>query len=154
MWKPHLFFYVIIAAFIVRLVGLSFGLPFRYHEDEPIIVNYALSYGTGDFNPRMFNVPPLLSYILFFEYGLFYLTGSILGIFKDVKDFGYLYLNDPSIFHLIGRVTFGVIPGTLSVLFLYQLGKKVFDERTGLIAASFLAINFLHVRDSHYNNII
>ena len=150
MWKFHPLVFIIIIAFIVRFIGLSFGLPFRYHDDEPIIVNYALSYGTGDFNPRMFNVPPLLSYLLFFEYGIFYLIGSLLGFFKDINDFGYLYLNDPTIFHMIGRVTFGIVPGVLSVLFLYQLGKKIFNEHIGLIAAFFLAINFLHVRDSHY----
>ncbi|MEE9193619.1 MAG: glycosyltransferase family 39 protein, partial [Thermodesulfobacteriota bacterium] len=125
-------------------------MPFLYHNDEPIVVNYALSYGTGDFNPRMFNVPPLLSYLLFFEYGVLYLIGSLLGFFKDLNDFGYLYLNDPTIFHIIGRVTFGIVPGVLSVFFLYRLGKKIFNEHIGLIAAFFLAINFLHVRDSHY----
>lgn len=141
---------IISIAFSVRTIGLNFGLPFAYHDDEPIIVNYALSYGTGDFSPRTFNIPPLLSYLLYFEYGIFYLIGLLLGIFSNINDFGYLFLNNPTAFYLIGRFTYGVLPGTLSVFFLYLLGKKVFNKQVGLIAAFFLAVNFLHVRDSHY----
>ena len=61
---------IISVAFLVRLTGINFGLPFAYHDDEPIIVNYALAYGTGDFNPHVFKMSPFLSYLLFFLYGI------------------------------------------------------------------------------------
>lgn len=141
---------IIILAFLVRVIGLNFGLPFTYHDDEPVIVNYALSYGMGDFSPRTFYVPPLLSYLLFFEYGILYLIGLLFGFFRNINGFGYLFLNNPTIFYLIGRFTFGVLPGCAAVFFLYLLGKRVFNKPIGIIAAFFLAINFLHVRNSHY----
>ncbi len=140
----------VLLALVVRSVGVNFGLPFVYHDDEPIIVNYALAYGSGDFNPHMFNVPPLLSYLLFLMYGAFCLAGMAAGLFANVKEFGYLFLSDPTMFYLIGRVALGVIPGTLSVLLIYFLGKRVFGKEAGLLSAFFLALNFLHVRDSHY----
>ena len=145
-----LLFCFVFLGFLVRIAGIDFGLPFIYHDDEPIIVNYALAYGTGDFNPHFFNVPPLLSYVLFAGYGLFYIAGLGLGLFSGVRDFAYLYLNDPTVFYLIGRIALGVLPGTFSVLLIYFLGKKLFSVKAGLISAFFLALNFLHVRDSHY----
>ena len=141
---------IILIAIAVRLAGIDFGLPFKCHNDEPIIVNYALSYGTGDLNPHFFKVPPLLSYLLFFLYGIFFLIGKFAGYFQSVSDFGYRFLSDPTSFYLIGRVVLGLIPGSISVFLIYVLGKDIFSVRTGLFAALFLALNFLHVRDSHF----
>lgn len=141
---------IIAAAFFVRLVGIQYGLPFAYHDDEPVVVNYALAYGTGDFNPHTFNIAPLLTYVLFFIYGIFFAIGRLIGYFHGLKDFAYLYLNDPTVFYIIGRTVLGLICGTASVLALYHTGRKYFNKLTGLLAALFLAVNFLHVRDSHY----
>lgn len=141
---------ILAVGFAVRIIGIDFGLPFLYHNDERFVVNYALAYGCGDLNPHFFRLPPLLSYALFFLYGLFYLAGLFLGAFKSVADFGYLYLNDPTTFFLIGRVFCGLLFGLLSILFLYYLARDIFSERVGLLAALFLSLNFLHVRDSHY----
>jgi hypothetical protein len=149
--KKGLYLFLIIAgAFVVRAIGIGYGLPFVYHDDEPLLVNYALAYGTGDFNPHSFNFAPLLTYILFFIYGIFFLVGYVFGYFHTLKDFAYLYLNDPTPFFIIGRGLYGLICGTVSVPLLYLLGKRYFNARAGILAALFLAFNFLHVRDSHY----
>lgn len=142
--------FILICGFTVRLIGIDYGLPFAYHDDEPILVNYALAYGTGDFNPHVFKVPPFLSYLLFFLYGLYFLAGYAVKFFGGVNDFAYLYLNDPTSFYIIGRVAYGLVCGTLSVLVIYFLGKRYFNKETGLLASLFLALNYLHVRDSHY----
>ncbi|MGD2279309.1 MAG: glycosyltransferase family 39 protein, partial [Candidatus Omnitrophota bacterium] len=136
--------------FVVRAVGIDYGLPFAYHDDEPIIVNYALAYGAGDFNPHVFKMAPFLSYFLFFLYGVFFTVGYIARYFRGLSDFAYLYLNDPTSFYMIGRVAFGLLCGTGSVLLLYFVGKRYFSKAAGLLAALFLAFNYLHVRDSHY----
>ena len=141
---------IVFSGLAVRAAGVDFGLPAICHNDESIIVNYALAYGKGDFNPHFFKVPPFLSYCLFFLYGCFYVIGKIFGMFGGVNDFGYRFLSDPTHFYLIGRIFTGVFFGTFSILLLYKLGKKIFDAQTALIAALFLAFNFMHVRDSHY----
>lgn len=141
---------IAIAAFIVRAIGINYGLPFAYHDDEPILVNYALAYGTGDFNPRLFHIAPLLTYILFFLYGLFFIVGHIMGQFPHLKDFAYLYLTNPAPFFIIARIACGLLFGTGSVILIYILGRRYFDNITALLAAFFLAFNFLHARDSHY----
>lgn len=143
-------FLIILVAFLVRGIGLNFGLPFIYHDDEPIIVNYALAYGTGDFNPHVFMVSPFLSYLLFFIYGLFFIIGYIFKAFAGIKDFAYLYLNNPTIFYIIGRAIYGLLCGTASILLLYLLGKRYFNQTTAVLASLFFSLNYLHVRDSHY----
>ena len=141
---------IIFLALFVRIVGIDYGLPFAYHDDEPIIVNYALSYGSFDFNPHTFRMSPLISYALFFIYGLFFSLGFFIRYFHNVSDLAYLYLSDPTIFYLIARLVFGVACGTLSVFVIYKLARKYFNERVALLSALFLALNYLHVRDSHY----
>ena len=51
---------ILALAFLLRLVGVQFGLPHLYHADEPIVVNHAVAYGAGDFNPHFFKIPPLV----------------------------------------------------------------------------------------------
>jgi uncharacterized membrane protein len=43
-----------------------------------------------------------------------------------------------------------VIPSVLSVLLLYLLGRKLFDEKTALIAAGILAISQYHIRYAQF----
>ena len=56
---------ILFLAFILRVWGIQFGLPDLYYADEPIVVNHALAYSSGDFNPHFFKIPPLMSYLLF-----------------------------------------------------------------------------------------
>lgn len=141
---------ILAIAFLLRLIGVQFGLPYLYHADEPIVVNHALAYGGGDFNPHFFKIPPLISYVLFFIYGIAYLIGRGGGILSGVSDLQNLFFRDPSFFYLIGRILLGVFLGTLSVWLFYRLIRKYFSEESALWASFFLAICFLHVRDSHF----
>ncbi len=145
-----LLFAAVAIGLFLRLYGVHFGLPYLYHADEPIVVNHALAYGSGDLNPHFFKIPPLLSYLLFAFYGLSFLAGKIAGFFSSTADFENLFFKDPSYFYLSGRVLAGVLPGTLSVVFIYRLVKKHFSENAASLSALFLSVCFLHVRDSHY----
>ena len=40
--------------------------------------------------------------------------------------------------------------GTLTVWWIYDLSRRVFDDTVAIVAALFLALSFLHVRDSHF----
>jgi 4-amino-4-deoxy-L-arabinose transferase-like glycosyltransferase len=141
---------ILALALAVRLWGAGFGLPFLYHADEPIVVNHALAFGMGDLNPHFFNIPPLTSYLLFICYGIFYVVGWGAGLFHSLRDFEQLFYFDPSSFYMIARMVFGVFLGTVSVYVLFLLVKRLGDSRTALWPSFFFAINFLHVRDSHY----
>ncbi len=77
------------------------------------------------------------SFPLFFKaYGEYKLPGMIYASIPAIALFG---LNDFAI-----RFTPAVI-GVIAVYVLYLLGKELFDEKTGLLAASLLAISPWHV---------
>ena len=142
-------FWILSLAFILRVTGLGFGLPYPTHQDEPIVVNHALAYASGDWNPHFFKIPPLTSYLLFAVYGIFY---GILHFFLgwNVERFAGLFFADPSAFYVLARLVFGAILGTCSVAVLYRLAEKALSPRAALVSALFFAVSFLHVRDSHY----
>ena len=145
-----LLFAILFLAFALRFTASWFGLPYLYHADEPIIVNHALAYGTGDLNPHFFKIPPLVSYLLFGVYGLFYLLGHLAGKFSNPQAFEFLFYSDPSSFYFMARFIFGVLAGTLTVCVFYRLIARHFSAKTAVIAAALMAVNFLHVSHSHY----
>ncbi|MDP3920112.1 MAG: glycosyltransferase family 39 protein [Candidatus Omnitrophota bacterium] len=141
---------IMIIAVLLRAAAVSFGLPHSYHADEPIVVHHALAYGTGDFNPHFFKIPPLVSYLLFLAYGAYYAAGRAMGWFGRVQDFEIAFYADPTPFYLIARILFGVTLGALTVYAVYRLVKRFFSEPAAAVSALFLAVCYLHVRDSHY----
>ena len=141
---------ILFLGLLLRVTALHFGLPDLYHADEPIVVNHALAYGTWDFNPHFFKIPPLLSYLLFGVCGISFLLGKIFGFFGTVQDFEYLFYRDPTTFYLLGRLVFGAFVGTISIYLLYRLIARYFSRPVAVASAFFLSVCFLHVRDSHY----
>ena len=139
---------ILSVALALRLWGIGFGLPYQYHYDEHFYINTALKLGAG-----VLHNPPYaatgLSNILFGEYAGYYITSKLLGGFASAQQFETAFRSDPTLFYLLGRLTTAVL-GTATILALYLLGKIVATPTTGLIAAGFLAVSFLHVRDSHY----
>ncbi len=142
--------WMMILGFSARFLGVWFGLPDLFHADEPVVVNHALAFGSGDFNPHFFNIPPLVSYLLFLVYGIYFVLGKAVGMFSGPQDFLSAFLMSPTSFYLIARILFGALIGTVTIYLIYRLGKKFFSLEHGLLAAALLALNFLHVRDSHY----
>ncbi len=148
--EKYLVALIILAALCLRLWGLGFGLPFALHQDEPIVINHALAYGSGDLNPHFFIIPPLCSYLVFLCYGFYFLIGRLTGLFPGVTDFALEFFKDPTVFFLIARVVLGLVPGTLAVWLVYVLYRKMFQGGGALFAAAIMAVAFLPVVNSHY----
>ncbi|MDP8298568.1 MAG: glycosyltransferase family 39 protein [Candidatus Tantalella remota] len=146
----YLLFLVILVGFILRIWGINFGLPDQIHQDEPIVVNHALAYGTGDLNPHFFAIPPFASYLLFIVYGILFAAGKLLGSWHGAEDFAVYFFRDPSIFYLTGRFFIGALPGVGCVILTYFLGKKISSKRSSLYAAAVMAVAYLNVVNSHY----
>jgi hypothetical protein len=141
---------IIAAGLVLRLWGLGFGLPYQFHQDEPIIVNHALAYGTGDLNPHFFIIPPLTSYILFFLYAAYFLLLKILCVVKGFEDFAISFFRDPTPFYLIGRFALGLLPGTINIALTYKLARRFFSRTAALYSAILMSVAFLNVINSHY----
>ncbi|MDD5217228.1 MAG: glycosyltransferase family 39 protein [Candidatus Omnitrophica bacterium] len=148
--RQWLLWAILVLGFTLRMLGIQFGLPHLYHADEPIIVNHALAYGSGDFNPHFFKIPPLVSYLVFICYGIYFLIGSLCRYFPDIQAFEYAFYADPAPFYLMARVLFGAVLGTLTIVALYRIVLQHFSKSKAILSAFFLAVCFLHVSDSHY----
>jgi len=78
---------ILFMAFLLRIWGIDYDLPYIYHPDEPgyIIISQNI-FKTGDLNPHFFNYPSLFFYINAFAYIPYYLVGKLIGIFRTPGD--------------------------------------------------------------------
>lgn len=131
---------ILALAFALRAWGVNFGLPFTYHPDEGAVVMPALDIlRTGDYRPFRLDYGSAYIYSLMALYIPLFLYGAWRGYFK------YSF---PAAF-LAARL-FTAALGTLTVLAVYHLGTRLAGRRAGLIAAAFIAIEPLHVSNSHF----
>lgn len=141
-------FLITLLALILRIWNIDFHLPQTYIGIEHPEVERALELGLGKFNFGRI-LKGGLFYLLFVEYGILYVILRALGLVQSTHDFALYFLEDPSLFWIIGRLT-SVFMGTVSVVLVYLLGKKVDGYRTGLLASFFFALNPVHIEYSHY----
>lgn len=140
---------LLLLALTLRLYGLNFGLPqVGYYWDEPTVVNHAVRFGSGDFNPHWFYYPALFMYLVFGAIGLYGLIGLGTGRFKSIDEFAVQYFLDPSHFYLVAR-SLSVLFGVLSVLLIVRLGQRHLSPLAGWLAGLFLAVSVLHSSQSH-----
>ncbi len=157
---------IIILALFVRFLGLYPN--FLNHPDEPGIQVYAQKVflnivRSGNFDPESYKYGTLSFYLNALVYIPITLASYILDSLGS--------LIAPSVAHKIlpfkeyvlnlGFEKYGslilwsqraitALLGTFSVILIYLISKKLFGKPVGYLAAIFLALAPLHVRDSHY----
>ena|GEM_PF-885695 len=140
---------IFVLALVLRWWGNRFGLPATYHPDEHQYVDAAVAALGGDLNPGRFNNPTLLKYALALVYAVWYAVGRAAGSWPDVAAWQAAVAADPTTAHVIARGLVGVL-GAGTCLVVAAIGRRLRDRTTGLLAAAFLAVAFMHARDSHY----
>jgi 4-amino-4-deoxy-L-arabinose transferase-like glycosyltransferase len=150
-WRSRILLGAIMAiALAVRLYGLTFGLPFVHaRPDELLVVAKALGFFTSDFNPRFFDYPSLYFYLVGGLFAIYYWCGRTAGWFTSAAHFASGTHGRWQVLYIIGRSATALF-GTLTVVWVYRIGAALFEESVGVLAAFFLSLSFLHVRDSHY----
>jgi hypothetical protein len=139
-------------ALMLRLWGITFGLPYDFTADEPHYIVQALKVGAGEGGPlvRIWHTVGKggLDYLLFIEYGVVFAVLWLAGAVREPRDFALLYLQDPTVFYVVGRVTIAVL-GAATVLAVFSIARRVYDVRVGLAAAFIGAVTYYHVAASH-----
>jgi hypothetical protein len=134
----------------VRFYGLRFGMPHVWaRPDELVVADVAQAFLTGNLNPRFWDYPTLFMYALALLDYAYYLFGRAMGWFQSVPHFLALWRVQWTPLFMIAR-TVSAVAGTMTVAVVYQIAARLFDRLTAAIAALFLALAFLHVRDSHF----
>jgi 4-amino-4-deoxy-L-arabinose transferase-like glycosyltransferase len=142
-----LFVVIVACGAFLRLWGLQFGLPHPLaRPDEEVIVDAALGI-LRDPNPHFFDWPTLFVYLTGAAYAVLFaveraLGGAITGAAVAKAAF------EP-VLHVIARAL-SVSAGIATIAVLCGAAREIFSRRVALLAAAFLAVAFLHVRDSHF----
>jgi hypothetical protein len=133
-------------AFSLRYSGVRSGLPQSYIPDEyDYVHSYIVMIKRGDLNPRWWHHPTMQPYVNVAAYLVAYYSQASSGRWRSIQD---LQVEDALLW---GRVAAGVIPGTLAVLAVFFLGRRLFGAAAGLIAAAILAVAPGTVEVSQYN---
>ena len=79
----------------------------------------------------------------------FFKLGVFLGWFRGEAHFVRTLMTDATPVFIAARML-SATAGVVSIWVLFRVGRHLFGERTAHVAALFLALAFLHVRDSHF----
>ena len=140
---------ILLTAFLMRVWGIDYDLPYIYHPDEP--VNIGISYGifsSGDLNPHFFNYPSLFFYINALGDAAYYYGGKLAGNFQTPGDLlpPLSLAMGVTEAQLPGAILFGrlitVVFGLGSVLLVFEIGRRLSGHTlVALLAALMLAVS-------------
>jgi len=140
---------ILLGAFL-RFSGIFEGLPAVYNSTEQFLAKYTLKMAANrTLDPGFYIYPSLYQYFLLVLYGIYYVAGLVLGIFRDSYDFAVHYLINPSGLFLAGRIL-NVCLSIISIWMMYNLAKKKFSEQLALLAASFMSFSYYLIVFSRY----
>lgn len=125
-------------AFLLRVWGLEFGLPYEFHPDEHQYVDTALNWHIQDQLKLGFINPPLFIYLLCGAFWL-WITVSPFEPTPEWISAAYVYARLWSVFF-----------GVLTVALVFPMAKRISGKTAGLVAVVFMATSFLPARESHF----
>lgn len=132
---------IILVATALRIFPVWFGLPYLYaRPDEAESISRAAGILAGDPNPHFFHWPSFT----------FYMFAAALGTLSGIRWLAGIEPSLPVDVALITARALVAIAGALTVIPLFRLGRRMAGPTAGLLAAGFLAVVPLHVRDSHF----
>jgi len=143
---------VLIVGAVVRFWGIDFGLPHPLtRPDEQHYIAMAMHLLNGSISTEYFyEYPSLFFYILATGLVVYYAVGRLMGWYGGVNDLIYQYATDPASFYLVTR-SISAVAGVATIYAVYKTVRRLFkSEKTALVGALFMALCYLHVRDSHF----
>lgn len=149
-WVLIILCLIIVLTAYLRFSGMNWGIPqepyYRNHyQDEAFVLGLLFKMEPPNFNPHYFINPTLHYYTLLF-------TLKIASLFNYIKPFSLpiktnnlgqpedeLILKDYGKMYRVGRFV-SIIEGIILVLLVFLIGRNLYNEKVGIIAALFTAI--------------
>lgn len=139
---------ILVVGAVARFWGLAFGLPHpNTRPDEGAVASIAGNFYYGHWNPGSFNYPPL--FMLAISAVMRFVLPTWRRLLADFRIRPWMPIESTTWRYMVARVL-SAAAGVASIWVLFQAAVRLFDRRTALVAALFLALAFLHVRDSHF----
>src|SRR3954451_20562535 len=132
-----------VGSLVLRLVGISTGLPYVYNADENShFVPRAIGMFGHSLNPDYFVNPPAYTYLVHLLFTLRWGTNP--------ATVGGAYAADPTAAYEIARAASATL-GALAVVLTAIAAARLFDDRrVGIVAGTLLGVAFLPVHYSHF----
>lgn len=138
---------VLALALVLRLDGISYGLPYSLvNADESTVIPMAFKAARGHLNPQFFFYPSLYFYLVAALCLLATPLWALLGHGNLLAEARFVV--DATPYFLLGRLLSAAM-GVAAVYLVYRLGRVAYGRPAGLLAALFLAVSPLHVAYSH-----
>jgi hypothetical protein len=143
---------IVIVAFVVRIIGIPYGIPQQYIADE--FVQVAIGLKMLDERALIPNFPdifyhqPLSAYISTIGIGSYLGWQMITGVFENLAVMREFYSINSSLLLIVPRLL-SALGGALTVWLLYFIGRDLFNKRVGLIAAFFAVFELMLVFINH-----
>ncbi len=141
---------ILAVAFLLRSVGIRWGLPdavhyFSFHPDEWVLLGYTLglNFPQGQFDPQFYNYGTVYLYLLH----LAILLGTTYGWLVMPNDLAQY--EAVAGLYLTGR-WLSVIAGVLTCWLTWEMGKRLGRYWCAATAAFLLAIVPLHTLHCHF----
>src|SRR6186713_45463 len=137
---------IVVSAAAARFWGLGFGLPHtNARPDETIVIDQvALSFLRGDLHPHFYDYPWLFMWVLAGLYLAYYGWERLTGAFHSLAAFVASWKFQWVPFFLIPRGLSAAM-GTATVIVVFRVARRAWGDATGLVAALFMALAFVHV---------
>ncbi len=151
---------ILILGVYLRFSGFDWAIPKKPYyragfQDEPFVINIILQMKPNDLNPHYFINPSFHYYTLLLGIKIGHLMGYINNFSLPTmtnlmgQPVEKMTLNDYQKMYVIGRLI-TMIEGILTLIFIFLIGAKLYDKKTGLIAAFIFSILPTHVFQSHF----
>ncbi len=167
--KKTKFSFKLLAISLIVLLGLGLRLWGVYpgysqtHPDEPQTYSRALLVVLGKQSELgYYGYPALVSLIHAFLYATVFIPFGIIKalisnpstvdlLFSNLEKFLYSFVFGPAEINVMywGRIV-NAFMGAATVVLVYKVAKKYFNEVCALVASLFVAVNYRHVLSSHF----
>ncbi len=149
---------ILIASAALNIIGIGWGLPYRWNPDEPVASVLRMMANGTPVNYDDLTHPPLYSYLLglwLSPYLLFLkISGYPFGPVAEAASVSWIKMAHvaPDFargIYLAARLLSGAL-GVATVYMLYRLGKLLFGPGPALAGAGLLALTKGHVGVAHF----
>jgi hypothetical protein len=141
---------ILAVAALARYWAIDFCVPFdQCRPDEDATQSVAIRVFRRTYNPLFFDWPSLFLYAVTLSLVPYFKFGWWMGWFRGEGHF-IEYAGFATGNVIIHARLVSATAGLVSVWLVYRIALRLFDRTVALVAAFFLALAYLHARDSHF----
>ncbi len=141
---------ITLSGLFLRIWGAGHGIADELfiYPDELAFAYDVESFANGSISKPLWPFSPLWVYIHTIGVYIYSFLEGLLKYFFNIRQ-TLIEMPDVYMITLIGRIIAGIF-GAMTIPVVYLIGKRLYNERTGMLSAGIMAVLYLHVAESHF----